>query len=55
MWDNDKFPVRLILNGQATKEIEWHCKVRSERSLSSNELGADLRPLANSTTSAVVS
>ncbi|ORY86711.1 FAD binding domain-domain-containing protein [Leucosporidium creatinivorum] len=26
MWDNDKFPVRLILNGQATKEIEWHCK-----------------------------
>lgn len=28
MWDNNKFPVRLILNGQASKEIEWHCKVR---------------------------
>lgn len=27
MWDNNKFPVRLILNGQASKEIEWHCKV----------------------------
>lgn len=27
MWDNDKFPVRLILNGQASKEIDWHCKV----------------------------
>ncbi|KAM0790948.1 hypothetical protein ACM66B_004253 [Microbotryomycetes sp. NB124-2] len=26
MWDNNKFPVRLILNGQASKEIEWHCK-----------------------------
>ncbi|KAI5477479.1 hypothetical protein MNV49_006325 [Pseudohyphozyma bogoriensis] len=26
MWENDKFPVRLILNGQASKEIEWHCK-----------------------------
>lgn len=27
MWDNDKFPVRLILNAQASAEIEWHCKV----------------------------
>ncbi|SCV70307.1 BQ2448_1701 [Microbotryum intermedium] len=26
MWDNNKFPVRLILNGEASKEIEWHCK-----------------------------
>ncbi|KAK4055383.1 Osmotic growth protein [Microbotryomycetes sp. JL221] len=26
MWDNNKFPVRLILNGQASQEIEWHCK-----------------------------
>jgi len=26
MWDQNKFPVRLILNGEATKEIEWHCK-----------------------------
>lgn len=31
MWDNNKFPVRLILNGQATKEIEWHCKVSNWR------------------------
>lgn len=29
MWDNNKFPVRLILNSSASKEIEWHCKVRS--------------------------
>lgn len=28
MWDNNKFPVRLILNGEASQEIEWHCKVR---------------------------
>ncbi|GAA5910799.1 hypothetical protein JCM6882_003430, partial [Rhodosporidiobolus microsporus] len=26
MWDNNKFPVRLVLNGQASKEIEWHAK-----------------------------
>ncbi|KDN45165.1 hypothetical protein RSAG8_05080, partial [Rhizoctonia solani AG-8 WAC10335] len=26
MWDNGKFPIRLILNGRASKEIEWHCK-----------------------------
>ncbi|GAA5978153.1 hypothetical protein JCM21900_004312, partial [Sporobolomyces salmonicolor] len=26
MWENNKFPVRLILNGEASKEIEWHCK-----------------------------
>ncbi|BFZ63615.1 Osmotic growth protein [Saitoella coloradoensis] len=25
MWKN-KFPIRLILNGKASKEIEWHCK-----------------------------
>ena len=23
---NGKFPIRLVLNGQASKEIEWHCK-----------------------------
>ncbi|KZS88689.1 putative OSM1-fumarate reductase [Sistotremastrum niveocremeum HHB9708] len=26
MWENGKFPIRLILNGQASNEIEWHCK-----------------------------
>lgn len=26
MWDNNKFPVRLILGNEATKDIEWHCK-----------------------------
>jgi cytochrome b involved in lipid metabolism len=26
MWENNKFPIRLILNSAATKEIEWHCK-----------------------------
>lgn len=23
MWKNGKFPIRLVLNGQASKEIEW--------------------------------
>lgn len=27
MWKNGKFPIRLVLNGEASKEIEWHCKV----------------------------
>ncbi|GJN93451.1 hypothetical protein Rhopal_006507-T1 [Rhodotorula paludigena] len=26
IWEDNKMPVRLILNGQASKEIEWHCK-----------------------------
>ncbi|CAE6474073.1 unnamed protein product [Rhizoctonia solani] len=26
MWESGKFPIRLVLNGQASKEIEWHCK-----------------------------
>ncbi|KAK1921536.1 FAD binding domain-containing protein [Papiliotrema laurentii] len=26
MWENNKFPVRLVLNSQSSKEIEWHCK-----------------------------
>jgi len=26
MWENGKFPIRLVLNGNASKEIEWHCK-----------------------------
>ncbi|KAI0800025.1 fumarate reductase [Fomes fomentarius] len=26
MWENGKFPIRLVLNGVASKDIEWHCK-----------------------------
>ncbi|KAG8746330.1 hypothetical protein FRC10_005319 [Ceratobasidium sp. 414] len=26
IWENKKYPIRLILNGQASQEIEWHCK-----------------------------
>ncbi|WVQ83224.1 hypothetical protein IAT38_005363 [Cryptococcus sp. DSM 104549] len=26
MWENNKFPVRLVLNSTSTKEIEWHVK-----------------------------
>ncbi|CDR45974.1 RHTO0S11e07008g1_1 [Rhodotorula toruloides] len=26
IWEDNKRPVRLVLNGQAGKEIEWHCK-----------------------------
>lgn len=26
MWENKNHPIRLVLNGQASKEIEWHCK-----------------------------
>ncbi|TNY21108.1 FAD binding domain-containing protein [Rhodotorula diobovata] len=26
IWEDNKLPVRLILNGEASKEIEWHCK-----------------------------
>ncbi|PWN50365.1 putative OSM1-fumarate reductase [Violaceomyces palustris] len=33
MWDNNKFPVRLILNEQSSKEIEWHCKHYAGRGL----------------------
>lgn len=30
IWEDNKMPVRLILNGEASKEIEWHCKVRED-------------------------
>lgn len=33
MWENNKFPVRLVLNGKASKEIEWHCKHYTGRGL----------------------
>ncbi|KZT08433.1 fumarate reductase [Laetiporus sulphureus 93-53] len=26
MWENGKYPIRLVLNGPASKEIEWHIK-----------------------------
>ncbi|KAG9090267.1 hypothetical protein FS749_000692 [Ceratobasidium sp. UAMH 11750] len=26
IWENKGYPIRLILNGQASREIEWHCK-----------------------------
>ncbi|KAI0258174.1 Flavocytochrome c [Gloeopeniophorella convolvens] len=26
MWENGKYPIRLVLNGKSSKEIEWHCK-----------------------------
>ncbi|POY76485.1 hypothetical protein BMF94_0686 [Rhodotorula taiwanensis] len=26
IWEDNKMPVRLVLNGEASKEIEWHCK-----------------------------
>ena len=33
MWDNNKFPVRLILNGASSKEIDWHCRHYTGRGL----------------------
>ncbi|KAJ7209635.1 fumarate reductase [Mycena pura] len=33
IWENKKFPIRLVLNGPASKEIEWHCKHYSGRGL----------------------
>ncbi|KAF8629155.1 hypothetical protein AX17_005740 [Amanita inopinata Kibby_2008] len=26
IWENKKYPIRLVLNGRASKDIEWHCK-----------------------------
>ncbi|KAG9012786.1 hypothetical protein FRB93_001340 [Tulasnella sp. JGI-2019a] len=26
IWENGKYPIRLLLNGKASTEIEWHCK-----------------------------
>eukprot|EP01104_Vermistella_antarctica_P016529 TRINITY_DN563_c1_g1_i2.p1 TRINITY_DN563_c1_g1~~TRINITY_DN563_c1_g1_i2.p1 ORF type:complete len:330 (-),score=104.71 TRINITY_DN563_c1_g1_i2:180-1169(-) len=43
MWDNDKAPYRLILNGGASKEIEWHCEHYVSRNLMKRmSSGADL-------------
>ncbi|KAH8108612.1 fumarate reductase [Phellopilus nigrolimitatus] len=43
IWENGKYPIRLVLNGQASKEIEWHCKHYVGRGLMKRfESGADL-------------
>jgi len=43
IWDNGVYPVRLILNGSASKEIEWHCKHYVGRKLMKRyENGRDL-------------
>ncbi|CAO3631701.1 unnamed protein product [Cunninghamella blakesleeana] len=33
MWKNNKFPIRLVLNSAASKEIEWHCRHYAGRGL----------------------
>ncbi|EJD07163.1 fumarate reductase [Fomitiporia mediterranea MF3/22] len=43
IWENGKYPIRLVLNGSASKEIEWHCKHYVGRGLMKRfESGADL-------------
>jgi flavocytochrome c len=43
MFKHDKFPVRLVLNGKASQEIEWHCKHYTSRGLMKRfEHGRDL-------------
>ena len=43
MWKRDKFPVRLVLNGEAAKEIQWHVKHYEGRGLMRHfKSGADL-------------
>ena len=38
-----QYPIRLVLNGQSSKEIEWHCKHYCGRGLMKRfESGADL-------------
>ncbi|THH09792.1 hypothetical protein EW145_g1758 [Phellinidium pouzarii] len=31
MWENGKYPIRLVLNGSASKEIEWHYYTASSK------------------------
>lgn len=33
MWKHNKFPIRLVLNGAASAEIDWHCKHYAARGL----------------------
>jgi len=43
MWKHNKGPYRLVLNGAASKEIEWHCKHYMGRGLMKRYAsGADL-------------
>jgi len=43
MWKHNKGPYRLVLNGAASKEIEWHCKHYMGRGLMKRYTnGADL-------------
>jgi cytochrome b involved in lipid metabolism len=43
MWKRDKFPVRLVLNTKAAKEIQWHVKHYEGRGLMRHfKNGADL-------------
>src|SRR5277367_3183149 len=43
MWKRDKFPVRLVLNTKAAKEIQWHVKHYEGRGLMRQfKSGADL-------------
>jgi len=43
MWKRDKFPVRLVLNTKAAKEIQWHIKHYEGRGLMRHfKSGADL-------------
>ncbi|KNZ64337.1 hypothetical protein VP01_103g5 [Puccinia sorghi] len=43
MWENNKFPIRLVLNKEASDEILWHCKHYVGRGLMKRfESGSDL-------------
>lgn len=43
MWENNKFPIRLVLNKESSEEILWHCKHYVGRGLMKKfESGEDL-------------
>lgn len=43
MWENNKFPIRLVLNKESSEEILWHCKHYVGRGLMKRfESGQDL-------------
>ncbi|RDB24775.1 Fumarate reductase [Hypsizygus marmoreus] len=41
MWENKNHPIRLVLNGPASKDIEWHCKHYVGRGLMKRFEGGD--------------
>ena len=41
IWENKKYPIRLVLNGQASRDIEWHCKHYCGRGLMKKIEGGD--------------